>query len=255
MSHLLQLHKPATANNRYRGLQQWFRWMASEDEIEYSPFAKLSPPTVPEEPVPVVPIDAIRAVLATCRARTFVNLRDEAIIRLFCDTGVRVSEMAGLLRETGRDQLVPHLDLEQQLIWVLGKGHRFRAVPFGPKTGLSVDRYIRPPLTSAYAVRGAFAGRRRPLCVRGCRVSGALRPTDGHGPAHGRARTSPRTGAEKATDGAGRSGYADRPARIPALTCHFRMPARCRRHPRHRGLPQCRGCRGPRRCAGSMQWA
>jgi integrase/recombinase XerC len=54
-----------------------------------------------------------------------------------------VSEMAGLLRAADGDQLVPHLDLEQQLIWVLGKGHRFRAVPFGPKTGLSIDRYIR----------------------------------------------------------------------------------------------------------------
>ncbi len=143
MSHLLRLHKPATANNRYRGLQQWFRWMASEEEIEYSPFAKLSPPTVPEEPVPVVPVEHIKAVLATCKARTFVNLRDEAIIRLFCDTGVRVSEMAGLLKAPGEEQRVPHVDLEQQMIWVLGKGRRFRGVPFGPKTGLAVDRYIR----------------------------------------------------------------------------------------------------------------
>ena len=36
-SWMLALHKPSTANNRYRGLQQWFRWMASEDEIDYSP--------------------------------------------------------------------------------------------------------------------------------------------------------------------------------------------------------------------------
>jgi site-specific recombinase XerD len=143
MSHLLRLHKPATANNRYRGLQQWFRWMASEEEIEYSPFAKLSPPTVPDEPVPVVPVEHIRAVLATCKTRTFANLRDEAIIRLFCDTGVRVSEMAGLLKDPGEEQRVPHVDLEQQMIWVLGKGRRFRGVPFGPKTGLAVDRYIR----------------------------------------------------------------------------------------------------------------
>ena len=70
MSHLLRLHKPATANNRYRGLQQWFRWMASEEEIEYSPFAKLSPPTVPEEPVPVVPVEHIKAVLARPVSRT-----------------------------------------------------------------------------------------------------------------------------------------------------------------------------------------
>ncbi len=92
-------------------------------------------------------------------------------------------------------------------------------------------RPSHPPLTSADALRVAFAGRRRPLCVRGCRVSGSVRstnrggtrhgrartgprtatdqPTDGGGPAHGRGRRRPRTGAEKATDGAGRSGYAD----------------------------------------------
>jgi site-specific recombinase XerD len=128
MSHLLSLHKPATANNRYRGLQQWFRWMTSEDEIEYSPFAKLSPPIVPEEPVPVVSTEDIRAVLATCKARTFVNFRDDAIIRLFCDTGVRVSEMARLLKEADGDQRVPHIDLEQQMIWVLGKGRRFVSI-------------------------------------------------------------------------------------------------------------------------------
>ena len=72
--------------------------------------------------------------------------------------------------------------------------------------------------------------------------------------AHGRARTSPRTGAGKATDGAGGSGYADRPARIPSLTCHFRMPARCLRRPRHRVLPRCRGCQGLRRCTGWRRW-
>ena len=45
--------------------------------------------------------------------------------------------------------------------------------------------------------------------------------TDGHGPAHGRPRTSPRTTAEKATDGAGGSGYADRPPGFLPLTWHF----------------------------------
>jgi len=35
----------------------------------------------------------------------------------------------------------------------------------------------------------------------------------------------PRTGAGKATDGAGRSCYADRPPGFLLLTCHFRMPA------------------------------
>ena len=74
--------------------------MVSEDEIEYSPFAKLSPPTVPEEPVPIAPIEDIRAVLATCKKRTFVNLRDEAIIRLH--RPVRHGKRPTLGRKPGR---------------------------------------------------------------------------------------------------------------------------------------------------------
>ena len=143
IAHVLATRRESTANNRYRGLQQWFRWMASEDEIEYSPFGKLSPPTVPERPVPHVPVEQIRAILATCKQRNFANMRDEAIIRLFCDTGIRLAEMAGLMSTRQEDQLVPHIDLQQQMVWVLGKGRRYRGVTFGSKTALAVDRYLR----------------------------------------------------------------------------------------------------------------
>jgi hypothetical protein len=34
------------------------------------------------------------------------------------------------------------------------------------------------------------------------------------------------------------------PARIPALTCHFRMPARCRYRPRHRAFLGVLGAEG-----------
>jgi hypothetical protein len=55
----------------------------------------------------------------------------------------------------------------------------------------------------------------------------------------------PRTGAREATDGLGRSGYADRPPGFLPLTCHFRMPARCLRLPGRRPRAECRRCRGP----------
>src|ERR1700733_15686437 len=58
--------------------------------------------------------------------------------------------------------------------------------------------------------------------------------TDGRGPAHGRARSSPRTTAEKATHGAGGSGHTDRPPGFFPLTWHFGMPEHYRRLPRHR---------------------
>jgi hypothetical protein len=71
--------------------------------------------------------------------------------------------------------------------------------PFRCQTCQRQDARVRSsarvdPLTRACVVRGTFAGRRRPLCVRGCRVSGSARSTNEHGPTHGRGRKRPRTG-------------------------------------------------------------
>jgi len=166
---LVEHRAASTANNRYRGLQQWFSWMVAEPSIdlEVSPMVATSPPTVPEQPVPVVPLDDIRKLLDTCTGKTLVPLRDEAIIRLFCDTGMRRSEMAGLMMAAEIDGVrVPHLDLEDQVAWILRKGRKMRSVPFGAKTTVALDRYLRvrgrdrradlPWLWLAEKGRGAF---------------------------------------------------------------------------------------------------
>jgi integrase len=53
------------------------------------------------------------------------------------DTGIRVSEAAAGIMLPG------DLDLDDQVVVVLGKGRRSRAVPFGRKTALALDRYLR----------------------------------------------------------------------------------------------------------------
>lgn len=88
--------KPAYAAAQYRSLQQLWNWLETEEEIAANPLRTMSPPHVVEQPPPVPGDDAIAALLATCKARSFENLRDEAIIRLFADTGVRVSGLAGI---------------------------------------------------------------------------------------------------------------------------------------------------------------
>ena len=66
--------------------------------------------------------------------RGFDDRRDTAIVRLFLDTGMRVSEMAGLS--------VADIDLDMDVAVVLGKGRRPRACPFGDKTGQAIERYL-----------------------------------------------------------------------------------------------------------------
>lgn len=143
IAHLLAVHKPSTASTRYNGLQQWFRWLAGEEEIKYSPMSNLKPPSLPEAPPAVVAPEDILAILRTCKKRTFINVRDEAIIRLFCDTGWRLAEVAGLQLAAGDDGTSSHVDLEEQLAWVMGKGRRLRGVSFGARTTLALDRYLR----------------------------------------------------------------------------------------------------------------
>jgi site-specific recombinase XerC len=58
-----------------------------------------------------------------------------AIIRLFVDTGMRLSELTGLR--------VEDLDFEADVAGVLGKGRRMRACPLGNKTALALQRHLR----------------------------------------------------------------------------------------------------------------
>jgi len=131
----LTRHRPTTAAVRFRSLQQFYRWMIAEELVETSPLAGLGPPTVPEEPVPVLDESMISRLMGTMNGRTFEDRRDTAIVRLFLDTGMRLSEVAGLQ--------VTDVDLDTDVAIVMGKGRRPRACPFGDKTGQAIERYLR----------------------------------------------------------------------------------------------------------------
>jgi site-specific recombinase XerD len=109
--------------------------LEEDGEITASPMAKMKPPIVPEQPVPILPDDAITKLLAACKGPEFDDLRDEVVLRLFIDTGMRLAEMAGLT--------VEDVDLDVRIAHVLGKGRRRRVSPFGVKTAGRLDKYLR----------------------------------------------------------------------------------------------------------------
>ncbi len=133
----LQEHgrRPATIAQRFRSLQQFFKWLASEGEIKISPMANMKPPHVPEEPPPVITEDEMRRLLAAGAGPDFDQRRDTAIIRLFLDTGMRLAELSGLRLDD--------VDFDADTAIVMGKGRRPRACPFGRKTAQAIDRYLR----------------------------------------------------------------------------------------------------------------
>jgi integrase len=96
---------------------------------------------VPEQPIPIVPADGLRRLLAACAGKHFEGRRDTAIV-MSCSTpapaGLRLAD----------------LDLDLDVAIVVGKGRRERALPFGRKTAVALDRYLR---VRAHQLRHTFA--------------------------------------------------------------------------------------------------
>jgi len=159
---ILERAKPGTASVRFRALQRLFGWLEEEGEITVSPMVRMSPPMVPEKPVPVLTEEQIRALIATCRGKTLEDRRDEALIRVFLDTGARLAEVAGLTLD--------EVDLEQGALVVLGKGRRPRMLQLGDKTCQALDRYFRMRIRHALAKSAAvWLGPKGPLTPSGVR--------------------------------------------------------------------------------------
>ena len=165
--------KPATVMNRFKSCTAFFKWAAEDEEISQSPMARMRPPKVEVDPPPLIPEDHLRRLLRACEGSVFDERRDMAIVRLFLDTGLRLSELAHLRLDD--------VALTEGIAWVVGKGARPRSVPFGVKSARAIDRYVRlRDRTEAGALSSAlWIGARGPMtpsgivqCVhRRCRVA------------------------------------------------------------------------------------
>jgi hypothetical protein len=180
--------KPATAHNRYRSLHAFFKRAVAEGDLQGSPMDGMKPPNLPQQPVGIIRAEQLVRLLKTVRARDLISRRDTAIILLLVDTGMRRAECIGMT--------VDDIDLDQRMVWVLGKGHRPRTLPLGPQ-----DRSGLGPLSAG--TRGAST------CLLAEPLDRAQRTHDALGRLPGRARPDP---------GRGASGYASSPA--PACFRH-----------------------------------
>jgi site-specific recombinase XerC len=117
---LLTRRAAGTVATRYKVLRILYGWLEEEDEIAANPMARVKPPIVPEQPIPVVPEDGLRRLLATCEGKSFEERRDTALILLLVDVGPRRAELMGAK--------VADLDFDLDVLLVLGKGRRERAL-------------------------------------------------------------------------------------------------------------------------------
>ncbi|MCA1668095.1 MAG: tyrosine-type recombinase/integrase [Thermomicrobia bacterium] len=135
ITRLLETRSAGTANTRYRGLQQFFRWLVEDDTIAHSPMERMKPPQVPETSSQVLTQEQLKRLVKACEGKMFADRRDTAMISLLMDSGMREGECAGIK--------VDDLDLDNRTAAVMGKGRRPRVCPFGKVTARDIDRYLR----------------------------------------------------------------------------------------------------------------
>jgi site-specific recombinase XerD len=154
-------------------MRRFCRWLAGEGEVDKAPTEGVQMPAPSEKPVRVLSEDELRRLLKACQVprgragvydrRTFDGRRDEVLLRLLTDCGLRVSELVGLD--------LTDVDVEQEMVFVTGKGNRPRAVPYGAKTAQAIDRYlrIRPVHPRAASTNRLLLGERGPMSADGVR--------------------------------------------------------------------------------------
>jgi integrase/recombinase XerD len=126
----------ATARARYRALRRFSAWLTHEGELDADQLIGMSPPQVNVKVVSPMTEAELRDLIKVCQGKTFADRRDEAIVRLMAETGMRAGECAALTLDD--------IDVVRgRAIIRKPKNRQDRSVPFGPQTAACVDRYLR----------------------------------------------------------------------------------------------------------------
>lgn len=197
--------KPSTGylGAQHRRLNRFFDWLLQRGHIEENPMQLIGRPTIEHRTVPTVSdvqLAMLTRELDPESARTgkqrFYSTRDTAILMILVDSPIRRGELGGMT--------LSDADLDTELIHVIGKGSKQRAMQLGATAANSVWEYIQlrselNPTTDMLWVSstgrplGAKGEWLRPLLLRVCRRAG-IPPIHPHQFRHTYAVTALRAG-------------------------------------------------------------
>lgn len=139
--------EPTTARARQLGLRRFSVWLVEEGELDADPLLGIKQPKLDKKVTHALTDDDLKRLIKVCQGRSLRDRRDEAIIRLMAETGMRAGEVIGMQ--------VADVDLERGLATVQrGKGGKGRVAPFSPQTATAIDRYLRARRTHRLAETG-----------------------------------------------------------------------------------------------------
>lgn len=129
-------YSPTTIHRKSSSLNAWFKYLIKLGEVEKNPMKGLSKPKIPKRlPQYLEESQTVELQKNFQRSEnTFSSVRNELLITLFYETGIRLSELMQL-----RDRDV---DFSLEQIKVLGKRNKMRYVPVGKRMTAQIQQYM-----------------------------------------------------------------------------------------------------------------
>ena len=126
-------HARSTMARKLSALRSFFHHRVKHGLATDNPAVKVLTPKQPRTMPTYLTVDDMFRLLDQIPGRTRFDLRNRAIVETLYSCGLRVSELAGL------DQR--HVDANEGLVRVTGKGAKERIVPIGQKAMAAISAY------------------------------------------------------------------------------------------------------------------
>jgi integrase/recombinase XerC len=156
-------NRKSSTSRRLASIRSFLKFLSMEGAIASNPAKLVASPRLEKRLPDFLALDTVSALVEAPDETTPGGKRDRAILELLYAAGIRASELVGL--DLG------DLDLEEQLIRVVGKGRKERIVPFGRRAAEALAAYLQARRELAGHVVPASGGEAVFLNVRGGRLT------------------------------------------------------------------------------------
>jgi len=128
-----------TVHHYGKVVKTFFNWALDEEYLEKSPTLRMRLPKPRYKEVEPYSDQEVIAMLRVCEndiqhGYRYLGLRNKAIISVFLDTGLRLSELTGMR--------LSELDPQLQQVRVMGKGAKMRVVPISGEARKALKQYL-----------------------------------------------------------------------------------------------------------------
>jgi site-specific recombinase XerD len=122
-------------NGYFRALRTFFGWLEREQLVIENPFKNLKPPKIDKKIIQALSPTEIDRLFKLCMGNNMLDVRNKAILSVFLDTGLRISELTNLTLDD--------VDMDNASLLIRhGKGGKQRVVRIGNKAQKVLWKYI-----------------------------------------------------------------------------------------------------------------